>query len=111
MQKRDNLIPQTFLPLHESGSESEGQQVHFLRGAVEQSVLHSSSFPPSPFRRRSPLVRPSVRLLSRSPGSVNFPRRLLDLDEKNDGTVSNGGERRVRGRRRGGEGLTIVLSD
>ena len=46
-----------------------------------------------------PAVGPSVRLLSRSPGSVNFPRRLLDLDEKNDGTVSNGGERRVRGRR------------
>ena len=89
------------MPLQESGRGRETTGSFSMR-AVEQSFLHSSSFPPHS-ERRSRSRSPSVCLLSRSPGSVNFPRKLPDLDERNDGTVSNGGES-TDGRREEGRG-------
>ena len=108
MQKRDNLIPETFLPLHAREREREGDReterettgsfsMRSCRTKLS-ALLFIPSLPPS---LPIPALR-SVCLLSRSPGSVNFPRKLPDLDERNEGTVSDGGERRD-GERRGEE--------
>ena len=104
-KKRDNLIPETFLPLQESGRGRETTGSFSMR-AVEQSFLHSSSFPPHSGGRGR---RPSVFCLGRRGQSIFHVNCLTSTK----GTMEQPpmeGRARTDGERRG-EGLAIVLSD